>query len=175
MVYRLALSAALFALLSVPAFAAVFDSAYSRFDFERCVVAPSPEPGVIDVRICHGRNDIDVVWTSEPDSSDIGFGATPKYESLDLGPFHEASNTIEWRLRTRRGATAPFAAIVRYDLGDRIGHLDRHRLIVYRLDGNRTSCVIGMIDAARPNANGEARQMADRWGPSFVCGVSAPR
>jgi hypothetical protein len=160
----------------LPAAAAnVFDSRYSRFDYAHCREGRSPEPGVIEVHVCDGPGHIAVTWSGEPDNSDIAFGRDPLDESLGLGDFHEARDTVEWRTQRRHGVVAPIAAIVRYDVGPNVSTLNRTRLVVYRLEPGGRSCVMGAVDGARPNANAEARQLADRFAGSFVCGKSRRR
>jgi len=158
-----------------PAMGRTFDSAYSRFDYERCETVASPEPGVVDMRRCPGHAAIAVIWTAEPDSSEVTFSADGAEEALGLGSFYEAGDTVEWRLRKRAGEVATIAAIVRYAYGQAVGRLDHSSLVVYRIEPSGRSCVMGMVDGARPNANAEARQLADRWGLDFVCGVSPRR
>ncbi|MCX5515241.1 hypothetical protein C3941_12850 [Kaistia algarum] len=161
--------------LAPPAEGRTFDSRYSRFDYASCPEGKTPEPGIIEVRICRGLGPIDVVWTAEPDSSEVRFGTDTPDEVLGLGDFHEAGDTVEWRLRSRNGRATAIAAIIRYWTGTNIGRLDRSRLVVYRIEPSGRSCVIGLVDSSRPNANAEARQIADRWSADFVCGVSARR
>lgn len=169
------LAFAALAALTRPAEARGFDSRYSRFDYQHCPEAASPEPGVIEVRRCPGLPRFDIMWTAEPDSSEVGFGQTIDSGPLGLGAFFEADDTIEWRLRNRLGQSTPIAAIVRYAYGDSVGSLGKSRLVVYRLEPSGRSCVLGSIDGKRTNANAEARQLADRWAGSFVCGRSARR
>jgi hypothetical protein len=161
--------------LAPPAEGRTFDSRYSRFDYASCREGESPEPGIVDVRICRGFGPVDVVWTGEPDSSEVAFGTKAHDEALGLGDFHEAGDTVEWRLRSRSGQFAAVAAIVRYWVGANVSRLDRSRLVVYRIEPSGRSCVMSLVDGSRPNANAEARQIADRWSADFVCGVSARR
>jgi hypothetical protein len=172
--FALAALAAVLA-LAPPAEGRTFDSRYSRFDYANCRVGETPETGIVEVRICRGLGPVDVVWTAEPDSSEVTFGTDAEDEVLGLGDFHEAGDTVEWRLRNRDGQPAAVAAIVRYWTGANIGRLDHSRLVVYRIEPSGRSCVMSLVDGSRPNANAEARQIADRWSASFVCGVSARR
>ena len=153
----------------------IYDSRYSRFDYQTCPEADSPEPGVIERHRCAGPGGIAVVWLAEPDSSEVSFGTSPDDESLPLDVVFEASDTIEWRIRTRAGESSTIAAILRYAHGPAIGRLAQSRLVVYRIEPTGRSCVIGSIDGGRTNANAEARQLADRWAAGFVCGSSSRR
>ena len=78
-------------------FAVAQDSHYTRHDYGNCEEAPSPEPGIINVRRCVGFYGIAVAWISEPDSSSVQFGDNPLEEYLDLGAAFEVGTTIEWR------------------------------------------------------------------------------
>lgn len=121
----------------------------------------------MEVRRCVGRADIAVVWTASDDSSSISFGAKPLDEELNIGPFFEVGSTIEWR-----GSVGgrPVAAIVRYAVGRRIGRLDGSRLVIYRLQADGASCIIGSVDGRAREANGRARILADTRAAEFVCG-----
>lgn len=174
--FRLALAAlAAILALAAPAEGRTFDSHYSRFDYANCRERESPEPGIVDVRVCEGFGNVDVVWTAEPDGSEVEFGNDADAASLGLGDFHEAGDTVEWRTHRRDGNVAAIAAIVRYWYGPNVGRLDQSRLVVYRIEPSGRSCVMSLVDGNRPNANAEARQIADRWSAGFVCGVSARR
>lgn len=168
---------ALLALLAFvpPAEARPFDSRYTRFDYEQCGELDSPEPGVVEMRRCAGPDGIAVTWIAEPDSSEVVPGQAAGDEPLGLSAFFEAGDTVEWRMAKRSGTISTIAAIVRYAHGDAIGRLDRSRLVIYRIEPNGRSCILGTVDGGRPNANAEARQLADRWSGGFVCGVSARR
>lgn len=174
MLYRLALIAAGFVVwLSTPAEAGVFQSLYSKFDYQTCAEAPSPEPDVVDVRSCNGPQGVKVIWSGAPDSSDVAFGGDLIGGGVELGDFFEAGDTIEWRTRKRNGTTTVEAAILRYWTGPNIGKLDESKLVVYRLEPSGGSCVLGVVAGGTPNANAKARQMADRWAQGFRCGTSA--
>ena len=119
--------------------------------YETCRQASSPEPGVIDVRVCKGPADIAITWYADPDNSIVGFGRFPLEESLDIGPFFAAQSLIEWRgMETGKGLV-PAAAIVRYSAGQRVGLLTDFRLVVYSLEPGGASCVIAVLDANAGN------------------------
>ena len=149
-------------------FAVAQDSHYTRHDYDSCEEAPSPEPGIIDVRRCIGLDGIAVTWISEPDSSSVQFGDNPLDEYLDLGAAFEVGTTIEWR--TGEAGGSPVAAIVRYRSGDSIASLKRSQLVIYRLAPSGRSCVLGMVTGASDNL--KARELADAHAPAFACGTS---
>jgi hypothetical protein len=149
-------------------FAVAQDSHYTRHDYDSCEEAPSPEPGIIDVRRCIGLDGVAVTWISEPDSSSVQFGDDPLDEYLDLGAAFEVGTTIEWR--TAEVGGSPVAAIVRYRAGDSVANPARSRLVIYRLAPSGRSCVLGMVTGAGDNL--KAREVADRHAAAFVCGTS---
>jgi hypothetical protein len=152
--------------------AAAAESAYTRHDWQACPSVDDPE-GVAEHRRCAGHMNIRVNWIGAPDGSYLSIGRRPLDESLNLGSFFEVGNTIEWRMAAQ--GQRPFAAIVRYDVGQRIGLLDGSRLVVYRLGRNGASCIVGSVNGRTTDANQRARALADRYAPRFVCGVSAQR
>lgn len=167
----IAIATALFAVSSHPA--AAQESSYTRHAYQSCKAASSPEPGVIELRRCQGQAGIPVTWTSEPDSSSVGFGDRPDEESLDIGSAFEVGSTIEWRSAGAGKDSAgkrPVAAIVRYKVGDSVGKLNASRLVVYRIEASGRSCVMGVV--AGGDANARARIMVDRSAAGFVCGTS---
>lgn len=145
------------------------ESHYTRHEYEACAPAPSPEPGVIEVRRCAGRSGIDVLWMSEPDSSSVSFGTRALDESLDLAAAFEAGTTIEWRSGAAR--SVPIAAIVRYSAGAGVGNLNRSVLVVYRVAPSGPSCIMAVVSGA--DANEKARRLVDASAAGFVCGKSA--
>ena len=143
------------------------DSAYTRHVWEKCPsIGADGSDGVV-VRRCAGRAGIAVVWTAGDNSSSVSFGVRPMDEELNIGSFFEVGSTIEWR-----GAAGgrPVAAIVRYAVGQRIGRLDGSRLVVYRLQPDGASCIIGSVDGRARNANVQARAIVDTRAAEFVCG-----
>ena len=148
-----------------PASAAEMASRYTRHAYESCPVRPGggAEPGSSE-RVCVGVDGIAVAWSADDDSSLIAF-PRERGEWPTIGSFFEAGTTIEWRGPAGGRASA---AIVRYRVGDSVGRLDRSRLLVYRL-GPDASCIMGIVDGARPGANAAARGIADA-APGFACG-----
>ncbi len=145
------------------------ESAYSRHDYERCHKLSDDDP--IMERRCTGHDGIPVTWVSEPDSSSVSFGT----EGAVGGEFDKrftfavAGNVIEWRGPVERGKVAPYAAIVRYQLCAAIGGPCAPELVVYRLNGKRTSCIAATVNGRRTDANVRAREMADTVAHGFDC------
>jgi hypothetical protein len=144
-------------------------SSTTRHNYEACKQDPSPEPDVIEVRRCTGPSGIDVIWTSEPDSSSVDFGDDPLDEEMAIGNVFEVDPTIEWR----SGRTArPVAAIARYKVGAGIASLNETRLVVYRIEPSGRSCIMGVVAGGGPSATRKARALIDRSAEKFVCGKS---
>jgi hypothetical protein len=143
-------------------------SVYTRHVYSRCPPLKSPEPGVVEIRSCLGVG-VNLFWTADDDGAVVSFGRAPIKESLDIAPFLEAGDTIEWR-STDASRGKPVAAIVRYGIGQRVGALKSFRLVVYRLEPSGRSCVMAVVNG--PGANEKARAVADRDAAAFKCGSS---
>lgn len=167
---RLAVSALALACLGGAAQAQAMASTYTRHAYDTCAKAKPDEDGV-SVRHCAGQGGVAVVWTAGDDSSAVGFGAKPADETVIDASFFEAGTAIEWR--GPKGGKAQ-AAILRYKTGQRIGKLDGSRLVVYRLGADSASCIIGSIDGRKPDANAQARKLADETAAGFRCGQDQP-
>jgi hypothetical protein len=164
---RLLAALVLFLATLVPAEAAGHESAYTTHDWEKCPAAESSEPDIVTVHKCTGLGGFDVIWTGEEDGSWVGFGTAPLEEEFGFASFFEAGDRIEWR--GPKGGT-PFAAILRYRVGSRIGRLSRTLLVVYRLEPGGKSCIMGEVAGA--DANAKARRLVDQHAAGFTCGTS---
>lgn len=149
-----------------PAATAGYESAYTTHDWEKCPPGETPEPDIVTVHRCPGRGGFDAVWSGEEDGSWVEFGSAPLDEELGFGSFFEAGNRIEWR--GPKGGT-PAAAILRYQVGSRIGRLNRTLLVVYRLEPGGASCIMGEI-VGGADANARARRLVDTRAAGFKCG-----
>ncbi len=165
---KLAAAAALLASAGAGQAAEMKHSVYTRHVYSKCPAAKSPTQGSSETRICLGAG-VNVFWISDDDGAAIAFGPHPIKESLDIAPFIEAGDTIEWR-STEASGGVPVAAIVRYRIGQRIGALNQTRLVVYRLEPGGKSCVMAVVK--EPGANEKARAAADRNAAGFSCGSS---
>lgn len=151
---------------SLPALAN--ESAYTKHVWEKCPTIGDEADGVVKRR-CAGRAGIDVIWTAGDDSSAVDFGERPAEQFLEIASFFEAGTTIEWRGPANG---RPVAAILRYATGDRIGRLNRSVLVVYRLQPDGVSCVMGTVDGRAKDANVRARTLVDTQANGFRCGES---
>ncbi len=148
------------------------DSAYTRHVWQKCPEIGDGSQGVVERR-CPGFMGIAVKWIAGDDSASVEFDEKPLDETMDIGSFFEVGATIEWRKAAP--GRRPFAAIVRYAVGQRIGRLDGSRLVVYRLGADGVSCIVGSVNGRAKDANQLARALADAHAPSFVCGSSTRR
>lgn len=164
---RLALAIGFATVLAPPLQAEQWASSYTTHDYAKCR-KDKGNGDPVSVHRCPGKAGIAVVWTAGDDSSAVEFGTKAVQETIsDKVGFFEAGKTIEWRgLKGRR----PQAAILRYATGASVGKLDRSRLVVYRLAPDGASCIVGSVDARKPDANAAARRLADEKAPGFRCG-----
>jgi len=164
---RLALAIGLATVLALPLRAEQWASSYTTHAYTKCR-KDKGDGDPVAVHRCRGKAGIAVIWTADDDSSVVEFGAGALQEAIsDNAAFFEAGKTIEW-LGPKGGR--PQAAILRYATGRSVGKLDGSRLVVYRLARDSASCIIGSVDARRPDANATARRLAEEKAASFRCG-----
>ena len=167
---RLALAISFTALLTAPLRAEQWVSSYTTHDYAKCRKdRGNGDP--VSVHRCPGKAGVSVIWTAGDDSSAVEFGVKALQETIsDKAAFFEAGKTIEWR--GPQGGK-PQAAILRYATGQNVGKLDGSRLVVYRLAPDGSSCIIGSLDACKPDANAAARRLVDEKAAGFRCGQDA--
>jgi hypothetical protein len=171
---RLLAALALTALTAGTASAQSIQSSYTKHDYEKCKVISDEEP--VTERQCAGHAGIPVNWTNEPDASSLDFGKDGLIGELGREfSFAVAGETIEWRGPMQGGSVVPFAAIVRFQLCGSIGGPCRPALVLFRLNGDKSSCIAGIVEVRRKDANERARQMADSVVRSFRCGTDKRR
>jgi hypothetical protein len=181
--------------------ASEFSSNYSRYVEEKCdekvnVYDTSDHQGYR----CTGKNGVPVIfnpqghraavlgfepylnkgmyWGENPSANWITYGHEwPKAKTNDKGEV-----TFEWRVKQVNKEWIPFASIVRfksnYYVGDTAGNGQEYRaeeyLVVTKL-GDNDSCIVGTIHTnGNPNANEEARELADTHVENFDCSKDAP-
>lgn len=148
--------------------AAAADSAYTKFDWEKC--SKTSEEDDVIMRRCPGPDGIAVDINSGADAALVSFGDKGLRGEAQLGDFYFPKETVEWR----KASGKPFAAILRYDIGKSIGGPFRSALVVYKLEGKTSSCVVAIVDGGKPGANERARAAADEATPKFACDKDAP-
>ncbi|MFI5012078.1 MAG: hypothetical protein ACHQAY_06995 [Hyphomicrobiales bacterium] len=169
------LALALFAAIPVAASAAsAAISAFTKHDYEKCKLVKRDIAS--QTRRCKGLAGIAVNYFSDDDNSVIDFGSEGRVGEGSYGAeFVFAGKTVEWRGVRKRGVFAPYAAIVRFDLGQSIGGPFRPRLIIFRLESRSRSCIAASVDGRRAAANERARQLADGFGATFDCAKDKAR
>lgn len=148
--------------------AAAADSAYTKFDWDTC-----RKTGVEDdviMRRCAGPDGIAVDINSGADSAFVSFGAGGARGDTQIGAFYFPRQTVEWR----KAAGKPYAAILRYDIGKSVGGPFRSALVIYKLEGTASSCIVAIVDGGAADANARARAAADEAAPKFTCDKDAP-
>lgn len=167
---KLALTIGFATVLAAPLRAEQWVSSYTTHDYAKCH-RDKGNGDPVAVHRCPGKAGITVIWTAGDDSSAVEFGTKAQQETIsDKAAFFEAGRTIEWR--GPKGGK-PQAAILRYATGASVGKLDGSRLVVYRLAPDGSSCIIGSLDARKPDANAAARRLADEKAAGFRCGQDA--
>ena len=149
--------------------AAAADSAYTKFDWERCRKTGGEDDVVM--RRCNGPDGIAVDINSGADAAFVSFGAKGARGETQLGSFYFPKTTVEWR----KASGKPYAAILRYDIGKSIGGPFKSALVVYKLEGTASSCIVAIVDGGKPDANERARKAADEATPKFTCDKDAPQ
>lgn len=144
------------------------DSAYTKFDWETC--RKTGEEDDVVMRRCNGPDGVAVDINSGADAAFVSFGAKGARGETQIGEFYFPKDTVEWR----KNAGKPFAAILRYDVGKSVGGPFRSALVVYKLEGTASSCVVAIVDANKPDGNARARKLADEAAPKFTCEKDAP-
>lgn len=167
---QLALAIGIATLPAAPLRAEQWVSSYTSHDYAKCR-KDQGNGDPVSVHRCPGKSGITVIWTAGDDSSAVEFGTKALQETIsDKASFFEAGRTIEWR--GPKGGR-PEAAILRYATGARVGKLDGSRLVIYRLAPDGSSCIIGSVDARKPDANVAARRLAEEKAAGFRCGQDA--
>ena len=148
--------------------AAAADSAYTKFGWEKC--RKTGEEDDVVMRRCAGPDGIAVDINSGADAAFVSFGEKGARGETQLGEFYFPKETVEWR----KASGKPFAAILRYDIGKSVGGPFRSALVVYKLEGKTSSCVVAIVDGGKPGANERARAAADEAAPKFTCDKDRP-
>ena len=88
--------------------------------------------------------------------------------------FNSSDGKVEWRVETDGEATVPFAAVLRRFVADpKDGEKRIEVLAVSKVAqmGARDGCTVALVLATgNPQANDEARRIADEKAKAFACG-----
>jgi hypothetical protein len=132
-------------------------------------------------RVCPGVGGFVVLWQEDDLRSTISVGRTAKAAAAEpaasqgFGAFNSTTDTIEWRLD---GKAKPFAIMQRWHIADADNPTKdgrpatSQRLVVTRLPPGPV-CHVAYIDVrGNPNANEEARRIADETARGFDCSAN---
>ncbi len=159
-------------------------SEYTDFDAESaCTVARSAEEGDGDWAdlVCTGYRGYPVLLTYSDLRETALYGFLPGGEiprQPGFHPFNRAGPKIEWRIDRQERVETPYAAIHRWfvSAGEE-GSPDTEILVVSKVASleDRTGCYVGFVMATgNPQANEEARRVADESARDFECGSDEP-
>jgi len=162
-----------------------FDSAYTKYDYERCPHRLGHDVEDYGQWRCKGLNGITVLISAGDQRTTMSFGPRAGSEpaaAQTLRGFNSIKRgRIEWRVALGgRRRNHPFAAIVRWttfvvdERGSAEEAVKGEVLVVTRLAPGG-ACHIGYVDAlANANANELARKIADERAASFHCNADKP-
>ena len=183
-----ALSVCLWTVAATPACAQQIFSAYSSFDADKtCKHTPGRDPEDYGFWVCSGHSGIIVRLSAGDQRMQVSFGRNAKAAATEVAAsqtFPEFNSVylgkVEWRIeRLPNGKARPFATILRWnirtaeDAEREDGKSTGRKLVVTRLNPGGV-CHVGYVDARSPNANEQARKLADERARSFKCGVDDP-
>lgn len=161
------------------AHAGEISSAYTEIDFDqRCSIFDSGEDGEEFANLtCDGWRGYPVLVFAGDLRESLFYGFPPEgalpWESFSA--FNQTGPKIEWRIETEGTRAAPFATIHRWFVStDPENSENRTEVLVVSRVGqveDRKGCVVGLVRATgNPDANVEARRIADERARNFVCG-----
>lgn len=171
---------------AAPAFSAEISSAYTELDARRdCAVALAGgegDEGDWGVSVCPGLRGYPVLsgFAFGRLFANYGFPAG-EFQTLlkdSFGPAHSPSPKIEWRIRTDGVVSLPFAVIRRWTIAAFDGAAEMQVLAVSRVGqpNGSAGCLTGYVMASgNPQANEQARVMADTQAEAFDCESGAPK
>lgn len=182
---RIAIGLAAIIGLTISAAASGVTSEYTQLDTETdCLVVASADDGEGDWAdlVCPGYKGYPVLVFYSDLRESLFYGFPPEYDRapdfMSFAGFNRAGPTVEWRLAARGGSSAPFATIHRWFVADPEFPGDDTEVLVVRKVGqldNRQGCVVGLVVASgNPNANEQARRVADDQAREFACGADQP-
>ncbi|MDP3316926.1 MAG: hypothetical protein Q8M47_12785 [Devosia sp.] len=154
--------------LPAPAYAQLFNSAWSELKFEDCTVVSTDDFG--STWACPGLKGLPVMVRESERRFRISYGLTSTTEKAadqTLPPVNTPGEEIEWRVSNAEGSYKPFATIVKFDV-ETDGKATGAVLVVTRVAPGAT-CHVAYVDTASPDAEKLARQAADEKAQDFDC------
>lgn len=168
-------------LASIPAARAELVSEYTDLVAERdCALVGKAAEGEGDWAnsVCPGYKGYPVILSYADARESVFYGFPPEgeagfvWESFD--GFNSLGPTIEWRIDRQEGGEIPFAAIHRWTVSDADDADSKIEVLVVEKVGQlpeRQSCAVGYVVATgNPQANEQARNLADEQARDFACG-----
>jgi hypothetical protein len=163
-----------------PASAQQVEYAYTQFDADKCRHTRGRDVEDYGSWRCPGYQGIPVYLAAGDQRMYVSFGKNAANEIAAGETFPGFNNvykgTIEWPLERRPDGTVhPFATILRWnwmteaDVSRGDGKSTGQRLVITRL-GPGGVCHVGYVDGRAPDANEQARRIADAKARSFRCG-----
>ncbi|MCG7504276.1 hypothetical protein [Mesorhizobium retamae] len=125
---------------------------------------------------CSGYRGYPVLLTYDDARESVFYGFPPvdmttSWESF-VG-FNSAGPKVEWRVETSGDVSVPFAAIHRRSVSSGDDGTKKTDVLVVakvaQMEG-RQGCTVALVAAGSPNANEEARKIADEKVRAFTCG-----
>lgn len=125
---------------------------------------------------CSGYRGYPVLLTYDDARESVFYGFPPvgmttSWESF-VG-FNSAGPKVEWRVETSGDVSVPFAAIHRRSVSSGDDGTKKTDVLVVakvaQMEG-RQGCTVALVAAGNPNANEEARKIADEKVRAFTCG-----
>lgn len=171
--------------LAIPARAEEIASAYSDLDLDttctRFAAAPEGEGDWANFACAGFKGHPVLVFTGDLRQSVI-YGFPP---SGDLAPawesfsgFNSTGPRIEWRVSRTGDVEIPFATIHRWFVSDPDDEEDKIEVLVVEKvahPGTADGCAVGYVVASgNPDANENARTIADQTARDFECGADQP-
>jgi hypothetical protein len=157
-------------------------SAYTDIDAEKTcsIFSANEEGGEFANLACNGWRGYPVLIYSGDLRESVFYGfppdgdLAPAWESFSA--FNSTGPRIEWRIETDGSRSVPFAAIHRWFVSADPENPDKQTevLVVEKVGQmhERQGCAVGLVLATgNPQANEEARRIADERARHFSCGV----
>lgn len=154
-------------------------SAYTDVDFDQhCSTFESGQDGEEFANmVCDGWRGYPVLVSAGDLRESLFYGYPPEgtlpWESFSA--FNRTGPRIEWRIEVQGATSAPFATIHRWFVNTDPDNAEKTTevLVVSKVGQveDRQGCVVGLVRATgNPDANAEARKVADESARNFVCG-----
>lgn len=172
---------ALLVTLCQPAHAGAISSAYTDLDWEKdCVTYAQAAQGDGDWAdlACSGYRGYPVLVAYDDARESLFYGFPPSGDMVAVWEsftgLNSSAGKIEWRVETDRDKAVPFAVIHRRSISDPEDENKSTEVLLVAKVGQmdaRDGCTVGLVLATgNPQANDQARKLADEKARTFACG-----